>query len=317
MGTESNLTNLMKNVKVSLLVLSVLAGGAMAASAAAEIPIAFGLDMRFTNGTAVWSISGGPVTTSSTITGTTPEISVDASVSTDESGKIMGGGLLFARFASNGVPSAALQVSVSGNISSKSGTPTVTLMLKGKGFASDGTNATEAQVSLKFVGTPGPDPFNTNSTRIVGTLTGKITGTSPFLPAKSVAISAAAVIESSRSNTPDISGLAAETSKKIVWFGFDFDSSGAVTGSKTKLAKAATAGAAYKIAGRGDFQAKGLSFTVTGSLGTVSNFFGFGTNAVSIVAPTDATLKGKSKGQSVTGTASYPTTIDIFNVNEF
>jgi len=289
----------------------------MAASAAVELPIAFALDMAFTNGTAVWSVSGGPETTSSTISSTTPSIFVDVSASTDESGKIIGGGLLFVNFASNGLPPfAECQVSVSGNITSKSGTPTVTLMIKGKGFASDGTNATDAQVSLKFVGTPGADPFNTNSTRIVGTLTGKITGTSPFLPAKSVAISAAAVIQSSSSNTPNINGAAAETSKKIIWFGFDFDSSGAITGSKTKLAKAATAGAAYKINGRGDFQAKGLSFTVTGSLGTVSNFFGSGSNAVSIVAPTDATLKGKSKGQSVTGTASYPTTIDIFNVGD-
>jgi hypothetical protein len=287
----------MKKVKISLLALSVLAGGSLAASAAAAGTTfnAYSLDAAFTNLT-VWSVNGA-VTTSSGF----PAIDNDTFVSTDGSGKISGGGELTINYNSNNVPVSVLFVDISGKISSTTSkpTPAVTLMMKGSGYSvqdhTTAQTATPLSCNLKFTGQV------SGNSNIVGTVSGTITGNTP-LGTKTAKITNLPVVLQADSFKPFIVADVLQSSKgqMTIWSTDPFAAFNGTGNVKS--------GTSYTANLKGVDFSKGSSVSLTGTMGTYTNGVA-GTNSnISFTAPTTATIsKGSIQGQAVSGAASSVT----------
>jgi hypothetical protein len=285
----------MKKIKVSILALSALAGGILAASAATVTTyVPYSFDAPYTNAAAaVWEVTGAPATTATTY----PQIFSEVTVTTDDSGKIMGWGPMYIEYNTNETPYTVVWVSVSGKIGNKTAgsAPAVTLSIKGSGYSPDGTGGAGVNsFTMKFTGAVGANP-NTNGQAniVVGTATGKITGQTP-LSTKSATFTLQNATAASSYSFAQAGGDVLQTEKNGVPTSMQVFSTEA-TGKGT-----IKSGTTYTVKYTGTILAKGLSGTVTGSLGAYTNTIG--TNPVVFMAPVSATLTGKDKGQVISGT---------------
>ncbi len=278
----------MKKSKILLSVLLAFSGAELISSAATNNLVAYGLNASWTNaGAAVWDVRGAPRTPG----GGFPEISQSSAVQTDAAGKISGTGTMEITYNSTGVPFSMFAVDIRGRISSSVSTPTpaVVLSIKGSGFTSDetGFNA-PASLSLKFTGSPGPDPGNPNRLRIVGVVSGTIKGSTP-LGEKSAKISGlVAFISNSSSDFTELSVSILQSARTMVVLDRDWAGRGSII-TKTN---------GYKLGVRGIGLNRGSSLALAGSLGPHTN--DFGTNQViTFDAPVTMNGKGKIAGQAV------------------
>jgi hypothetical protein len=290
----------MKKLKISLLALSVLAGGSLVASAAAATTYtAYNLFAAWTNIT-VWDVDGA-ITTSGT---TFPQVDNDTFVSTDGSGKITGGGFLTVDYNTNNVPWSRIFVDISGKVSStKSSAASVSLTMKGNGFTvQDHTvaaTATPVSCNLKFTGAPGPNP-DTNSSQtsiIVGTVSGTITGNTP-LGTKTAKVTNLPVVLQSGSFTLQASmDVLASATKMSIWGlgNSTFTGTGNIKKDNTFTAN-------LKGTGNG----KGSSLSLTGTIGTYTNGFAGTNSGISYSAPVQPIniKSGKIQGQTVSGAST-------------
>ena len=270
------------------MVLLGFSGPKLVSSAATNNLVGYGLDASWTNTqAAVWDVRGAPRTSG----GSFPELSQSAAVQTDAAGKISGTGTMEITYNSTGVPFSRFAVDIGGRISSSISKPTsaVILSIKGSGFTTDETGfSAPASLSLKFTGSPGPDPTNPNRTRIVGTVSGTIRGSTP-LGEKSAKISGlVAFISNSSAGFTELSVSILQSAKTMVVLDRDWAGHGSMN-TRTN---------GYKLAVRGIGLNRGSSLALAGSLGAHTN--DFGTNqAITFDAPVTMNGKGKIAGQAV------------------
>jgi len=303
----------MKKIKVSMLALAVLVGGAVLASASSTpiIYTTYSVSATETNANPVatssyWNISGTPTTPSGTYN---PEVFNSVDCQTDGSGKIVGAGGVEFAFGTNPPPYSVFTTSVSGKVSnSGKGSTTVSLQIKGTGMTvtGDGTGQ-PASYTLKFTGTPVPNP-DTNSSQpliIGGTASVTIKGTTP-LGAKSYTIKSlpmtmsvdAATLNSVNFNADVLQNIKSTSSGTMQIFGDSFTGKGTI--------KSGTYTASIKGVGSDS----GQTVTVQGTMGVYTN--SIGTNVVLFTAPTTAGItKGKIKGQTLTGVAFTRVTANL------
>jgi hypothetical protein len=183
-------------------------------------------------------------------------------------------------------------VTYAGQICGQAGSPaTATMCIKGSGYTVDGTGgatATLNYISLKFVGQPGPNPLNTNQTKIVGQLTGSIRGKTPLAPLQTTLPALQAVITRSSVTSVSIATSVAQSQLRMLLFDNGFSGSGLVGST-----------GAYRFNEVGIGANQGATFLVFGALGSYTNKIG--PNQVSFFAPVSAQFKGKIKGQVVWG----------------
>lgn len=181
-------------MKVSILALSVLVGGAVFASAADSVIIGSTSDVYLTNTPAplIWS-EVYRLPTSALLN---PErgISFEAAVvDTDDGGKISGAGNIIKRYYGNATDTNAVTAisswytTVKGSIkASKMATPSVDMTIKGEGYLAPGTNTTiilngqnadafPGKFNLKFTAKNTPAISNNFAYHILGNLKGTIT----------------------------------------------------------------------------------------------------------------------------------------------
>jgi len=296
----------MKKMKVSILALSALAGGILAASAANTITYrAYNSWMYYTNADAkIWSVSGGPETGPGAIY---PQFSyTGGSVSTDASGKVSGYGQWVITYNTNGVPFSVLNGTISGKMAGKIGSPaTVTLTINASGFTADGVlgYSEPLKANLKFTGQPGINLANTNAQAMVGTVTGTFTGKTPQGDKNYKIPSGRVSYISSSSFTYayiDIDILQSSKGKMQAW---PWSASSMLEGTGT--IKSDTS---YKLSLKGVGWNKGVTAALSGNIGLYTNSITTGTNVVSVpfLAPKtgDISKNSKIKGQAIQGSAS-------------
>lgn len=293
-------------MKVSILALSALAGGILAASAANTTTYrAYNTWLNYTNADAkIWSVSGGPETGPGAIF---PRVSYEGgSIDTDASGKVSGYGQWVITYNTNGVPFSVINGTVSGKMAGKIGSPaTVTLTINASGYTADGVLgfAEPIKANLKFTGQPGINLANTNAQAMVGTVTGTFTGKTPQgdknykIPSGRVAY-----INSSSFNYAyiDIDVLQSSKGKMQAW---PWSSSWMLEGTGT--IKNDTS---YKLSLKGVGWNKGITAALSGNIGLYTNSITTGTNVVVVpfLAPKtgDISKSSKAMGQSIQGSAS-------------
>ena len=283
----------MNKIRISLFALLASLAANLSASGAVETFTAYNVSMGWTNSGAVfWEVNGAPRTPG----GAMPAISEGVAVDMDGSGKITGSGTTTITYNSTGLPVSRFVVDISGKISSSTAkpTPVVTMVIKGSGYTVDGSGAattTLNKLSLKFTGQPGTDPTNPNRLRIVGTLTGTISGPTP-LDTKSAKLSGlVAFISNSGSSFTEFSTPILQDAKKMLVFDSNLSGSGSIGRTNS-----------YRLNVKGTGQNRGSSLSVAGTLGSYTNTVGG--NPVGFLAPVSASAKGKVSGQAVSGDAA-------------
>ena len=282
----------MKRIKLSLLTLALTTIG-FSAVAATETFTAYGLDITWTNsGAVIWDVNGAPRTPG----GALPEISQSVAVDTDASGKITGSGTMAIAYNSTGLPLSRFVVDLTGKISSTPSKPTasVTINIKGSGYTIDGTGGattTLNTLNLKFIGAPGPSPSNPNQTRIVGTLSGTIKGSTPLASNSAKLSGLVAFINNSSAGFAELSTPILQSTKRMLVFDPNWSGNGSI--NKTN---------GYKFHVKGIGPNRGATLNVAGGLGSYTN--NVGTNPVVFLAPISAEAKGKMAGQAVSGDAT-------------
>ena len=286
----------MKNTKVSLTVLSVLVGGMLAASAETTTYNAYTLSASFTNVEArIWSVGGGPENPADAIY---PQLEYrGGNVDADSSGKISGVGRWTVTYSATGTPSSTFYGTVSGKLAGKVGSPaTVTMTIKGNGYTVYGTGlATPFKGNLKFTGQAGISPVNPNVQRMVGTLSGSFSGSTP-MDSKGFKFPPGRVgyIDRSGFDYAGISANVLQSSKgKMQLFSTGIQGNGSIKDKTT-----------YQATVKGVGFNKGVSVSLSGTIGLFTQ--NVGSNAVPFLAPTTAEiLKGsKWNGQEIQGMAS-------------
>ena len=280
----------MNRIKISLLALSASLIINFSASAAVETFTAYGLDIVWTNsGAVIWEVNGAPRTPG----GAMPEILQSVAVDMDASGKITGSGITTITYNSAGLPVSRFVVDITGKISSTptKPTPAVTIVIRGNGYTIDGSGGattTLNKLSLKFTGEPGQDPTNPNRLRIVGTVTGTLTGPTP-LDSRSAKLSGlVAYISNSGSGPANLSTAILQNTRKMLVYDSDWSGSGSIGRTNS-----------FRLQARGIGRNRGSSLTVSGALGSSTN--NVGTNPIVFLAPASAAAKGKIAGQAVSG----------------
>jgi hypothetical protein len=183
----------MKKIKVSILALSVLVGGAVFASAANTAILGSTSDVFLTNAPAPLIWSGVYDLPTSALLNPDKGLSFQAGiVDTDDGGKISGVGNIIKKYYSSTDTNAVTAISswyttVKGTIkASKMGTPTVNMTLKGEGYLAPGTNTTvivpgksvdafPGKFNLTFSAKNTPAISNNFAYHILGNLKGTIT----------------------------------------------------------------------------------------------------------------------------------------------
>jgi hypothetical protein len=175
----------MKKIKVSILALSVLVGGAVFASAASSALVGSTSDVTFTNvPPLVWS-DVFDLPTSKLLSSTNGLDDTASTVYTDASGKIWGVGNILKKYydatGSNVIAISSWYMTVKGNITASTmDTPTVNMTLAGQGYIAPGTNAVIVIPGNSVDTFPGK--FNLtfsakNTTPVLGVIKGTLKGT--------------------------------------------------------------------------------------------------------------------------------------------
>ena len=286
----------MKNTKVSLLALSVFVMGTLVACAATTTYNTYSFSANYTNPEAkIWDVSGGPENPADAIY---PQLEYQGgSVDTDSSGKISGVGRWTVTYSASGTVYSTIYGTVSGKLAGKIGSPaTVTMTFKGDGYTVYGTGlSTPFKGNLKFTGQVGASPANLNVQRMVGTLSGTFSGSTPMdskgfkFPPNRVGY-----MPNSDFGYAGVSANVLQSSKgKMEFFGTSIDGNGSIKEKTT-----------YKATVKGIGSSKGVSVSLSGIVGLRTETVG--SNAVPFLAPATAEiLKGsKANGQAIQGLAS-------------
>ncbi len=311
----------MKKAQVSLLALSLLAGGTLAASAAAtHTGSDYDVTIAWTNPapTSIFFLEGVPVPDTNTSVNVTV---LNDDVTTDGGGKIDGAAVYRITFLSGASNNTVLAIAdivcdVSGVINLKGATPTATVQIKGNGASVDSAGVIgAANLSLKFTGSP------TNLTRTGSTtFTGNFTGT--------VKVGLASVNGGKPINV-GAKGNTATGSAGGFGIGLSFD--GQVVQSDTKMYIIGFVGDGGGFNGNGSINskqgkytanlqgfafAKGSTLSLSGTTGSQTNvWFQFGTNPpvqATISVPGTADAKGKVAGQTIKATGGVVTATSLF-----
>ena len=322
----------MKKIKVSLLALAVLAGGAIGASAAASSSqgSTFEVDIRMPSNAPISFVSVSDVAYGAAALAISNANFVGV-VDTDGSGKIQGSGftrLLFAPYviviSTNGGVTNVLRTgtgvgdyntTVSGKISTKNNLPNVQESVKGTGYSSArGTNVVAvdgSDGSYVFFTDPSAasSSFNVNFTgnaalvivtnggvqsyNLAGNYKGSVKPGKNVNNGKSIQVNEAALLEVDRSLITDID-------LQVVKFGSKFwanviDENFNGSGNISGSGKAT---ANFKGFG---FQ-NGDSFKLTGQQGNIIIIIGGKTNTVAFLGSVD--ISGKFNGQTVSATGA-------------
>lgn len=295
----------MKKAKVSLLALSVLAGGSLAALAAPAPNTGsdYNVFITWSNATTapspIFYIQDAPVPDSNA---TLSAELLRSSVFNDGSGKVDGAAVYRITTSSsgtNGGAAAAADIvcSVTGNITSKNSVSTANLTIKGNGASVDSAgNIGAASMNVKFVG---QGSSTTNGDTFTGTFSGTVTtGLKSVNGGKPVKVD------------PTTSGSAPA-------FADTLNFNGQVVQVNTKLYTMANIGEGAQVTGngtenfnKGTFTAntkgfgfsKGASLSLSGTTSTVTNLWiilGNTLTNATIIIPAKADAKGKIAGQTV------------------
>jgi hypothetical protein len=296
----------MKKVKVSLLALSVLAGGSLATLAAAAAPPA-GSDYRvvisWSNAPAavppIFFVTDAPVPNSNA---TFSAELLKSTVFNDGSGKIDGAAIYritFGASGSNAVATAAadLVCTVTGNITLKNSVPSVTMNIKGNGAAIDSNgNNGNATMSLTFKGT-GSSSTN-NGDVFTGTFSGTVNtgikGSKPFKVDPATAGTAPAFAD-----TLLVDGQVVQSPNAKLFTMANIGDATQVTGNGNENTKKGT----YTLNTKGFGFSKGANLNLSGTTLQSTNLWIIinqtNLTQATIVIPGKADGKGKIAGQSV------------------
>lgn len=291
----------MKKMKVSILALSALAGGILAASAASTVTTyrAYELYATYTNADAkVWSVNGGPETPPGAIY---PQFVYQyGSVDTDGAGKIYGVGVWHVYYNTNHTPFSLVYADIAGKLTGKIGSPaSVTMTIKGNGYTADGLGyADPGMVNLKFTGQPGVNPAYTNNQAMLGILTGTITGYTPLGAKYKIPAGRVSYINSSDWDYASFNADILQSSKgKMQLMSAYAQGTGTIKSDIT-----------YKATAKGLGWYKGMSVAYSGTVGIYTNGIMVGTNTIVVpfLAPKTADIAKTSKvnGQAIQGSAS-------------
>ncbi len=311
----------MKKLQVSLLALSLLAGGSLAASAAAvHTGSDYDVTISWTNPapTSIFLLENVPVPD------TNASVNVQVlqdDVSTDGSGKIDGAAVYRITFSSGASNNTVLAIAdivcdVSGVINLKGATPTATVQIKGNGASVDSTGVIGvANLSLKFTGSP-TNINSTGSTKFTGNFTGTVkVGLASVNGGKPINVG-------SKGNTTtgsaggfglplSFDGQVVQSDTKLYMIGFVSDGGG-FNGNGNVNSKQGK----YTANLQGFAFAKGSTLSLSGTTGTQTNvWFQFGTNPpvqATISVPGTADAKGKIAGQTVKATGGVVKTTSLF-----
>jgi hypothetical protein len=294
----------MKKIKVSILALSVLVGGAVFASAANNSAILGSTtDVVLTNSVPlIWS-GVYDLPTSALLNpnqGVSSEVMV---VDTDDGGKIAGVGNIIKRYYGNSADTNAVTAisswytTVKGTIkASQMGTPTVSMSIKGDGYLAPGTNTTvivpgnnadafPGKFNLTFSAKNTPAISNNFAYHILGNLKGTIT---PAVKgAKSEKVDQAADLVVDRNSMGEIVMRVIVSGNKFSAILWDTDATGS---GSINSSKQYTLNLKPISGGSSSLQLKGQIAAVTQSPFT------------NITTINTADVKGKIQGQAVQST---------------
>jgi hypothetical protein len=304
----------MKKVKVSLLALSLLAGGSLAASAAAAAP-GTGSDYRvIINWSSNATTTAAPIffITDAPVTGTNGTFIAQvlpsrSSVFNDGSGKVDGAAVYRVTLGSsgtNGASTAAADMvcTVTGNITLKNSVPTVTLNIKGNGASIDSAGTIgNANMSLKFVGS-GSSSTNAGDVftgTFSGTVNTGIKGSKPFKVDQTTAGTAPAFAD------PVIfDGAVVQSPNSKLFTMASIGDATQVTGSGSENVKKQS----YTVNTKGFGFSKGANLNLSGATAVVTNLWIIldqtNLTQATIVIPGKADAKGKIAGQAVKATGA-------------
>jgi hypothetical protein len=294
----------MKKAKVSLLALSVLAGGSLAtlAAPAPNTGSDYNVFITWTNGTTVpapvFFIEDAPVPDSNAT------LSVEllrSSVLNDGSGKIDGAAvyrLTLGGGTNSGGAAADLVCTVTGNITTKGTTPTATVQIKGNGASIDSNgNIGVASMSVKFVGT---GSSTTNGDVFTGTFSGTVTpGLKSVNNGKPVKVDPTTTGSAPAfADTVNFSGQVVQANAKLYTMA-NVGEATEVTGNGSENVKKGT----YTVNTKGFGFSKGSSLNLNGTTAIVTNLWIIldqtNLTQATIVIPGKADAKGKIAGQTV------------------
>lgn len=286
----------MNKIKVSLMAVSVVVLGTLAASAATTTYRAYNLNLNWNNNLSakIWSVNGGPENPTDAVY---PHFDYrGGSVDTDSSGKISGVGRWRVTYSASSTPYTTFYGTISGKLAGKVGSAaTVTMTIKADGYTVDGIGfSTPFKGSFKFTGRAGVNPGNVNEQVMVGTITGSFSGSTPTgtksfkLPSGRVAY-----ISDSGFGYAGFSSDVLQSSKGHMQFlSTGMQGNGSIKNDTT-----------YKASVKGVGSNKGISISFSGGMGFYTN--NVGPDAVPFLAPKTAEiLKGsKWNGQAIQGAA--------------
>ncbi len=298
----------MKKIKVSILALSVLVGGAVFASAAEKLFVASTADVLITNvAPIVWStpygIPSSPFLNSPTNLNPDSFVMVD----TDTKGKIFGVVSLIKDWKSSGTnPTVTAQSSWIGTVSgsvkaSKMGQPTVQMTIKANGYSSPSTNtliinkesnlAGEASLNINFKSTSAAVRLNTNE--VNSPFTAQVVGTSKinFKPGITLIQSQKTITETA--TVPVWLNSERELPMRVVSYGSKF---GAIMGD---MYGTASVNSKKQFTLNLKDGTGGSSLQLKGQIAAAAIINPGSTN--NIVTITTVTEKGKVEGQAVEG----------------
>jgi len=316
----------MKKLKISLLTMAVVAGGAIGASAATAKTTegdTFQVNLSFPSNAPLSLISVSDIPQSASVDLTTNASTRFLAVDTDGSGKIEGAGLLELTYGVTTVTTNAdtnlppdititpsgfsdYIIDVGGKISTKNNNPNVQESIKGKGYSTTSSNlasivnpgSAASSLSVTFTGN---SAVATSNSVIAGRLKGSIK------PGKvpGVAGGTGKSVKVDETATLPVDQITIDTIPiQVVAFGGKFDAVALIGGGED------SAGAPFRGSGSSSSSnnkfnasfkglgssARGSSFKLTGSTAPVA-IITDGTNTVTFVSAGE--LKGKILGQSV------------------
>jgi hypothetical protein len=294
----------MKKIKVSILALSVLVGGAVFASAASSVLLGATSDIALTNAVPlIWS-SVNTLPTSPFLVSS--NVSFEAMfVDTDNGGKIAGVGNVIKRYydGSNVVAISSWYTTVKGTIkASQMATPSVNMTLKGEGYSAPGTNTTiilngqssdafPGKFSLTFSAKNTAAISNNFAYHILGNLKGTLTPAVKGAKQEKVDQAADLIVNRSAVNELDMRVIVSGTKVAAISYGSPDGDIGGATGTATIKNGAYTLNLKPVMGGSSSLQLKGQIAAVTSAPFT------------NISTINTADVKGKIQGQAVQGTA--------------
>jgi hypothetical protein len=292
----------MKKIKVSILALSVLVGGAVFASAANSAILGSTSDVTLTNAVPlIWS----DVFTLPTSVLLNPNqgVSFEAmTVATDEGGKIAGAGNIIKRYYGNSADTNAVTAisswytTVKGNINaSQMGVPTVKMTIKGQGYLAPGTNTTiilngqssdafPGKFNLNFAANKTAAISNNFQWHIIGSLKGSITPAVKGAKSQKVDEAADLIVDRNAMGTLDMRVIVSGNKFAAILWDTDATGQATVKNGKYTLNLKPISGGSSKLQLKGDM----VAFTQTPF-----------TNITTI---TTADVTGKIQGQAVKST---------------